>query len=365
MATDRPGGDLGETRPEVQVQTDLGSLPPRAPLVRGAIDAAHARRARIGIALLAGIVAWASLPYLPGLMGAVVLGALVGAPYRWLAPRLGAHRAAFLLAVASAVLLVAPIALVVVTALREAPAVLQRALASPALARLAELRLGPLDVGEQLAAAGRSILGWGSAHAVAAAGSVTRGVINLLLAVVGVYYLLPSRAALWRRISAFVPFSPRATDHLAERFSSITEAAVLGILAAGVSQGLTIGVAFWLVGLPNPVFWAAVTALVSILPVLGSAIVWIPGVVTLLLAARPAAALVLALVGVVISSNVDNVVRPVVYRRVSGLHPMASLLGAFAGMELFGLVGLVLGPLGIAWCIELLRLYESEYGAPE
>jgi predicted PurR-regulated permease PerM len=99
--------------------------------------------------------------------------------------------------------------------------------------------------------------------------------------------------------------------------------------------------------------------------VLGSAIVWIPGVVTLLLASRPAAALVLALVGVLISSNVDNVVRPVVYRRVSGLHPMASLLGSFAGMELFGLVGLVLGPLAIAWSVELLRLYESEYGAPE
>jgi predicted PurR-regulated permease PerM len=348
----------------VCVQTDRGSLSTPTPLPPGAADPAHARRARIAIAVLAGVVAWASLPYLPGLMGAVVLAALVGAPYRWLAPRIGAHRSAFLLALASAVLLVAPIALVVVTALHEAPSVLQRTLASPAFARLAELRLGTLDVGEQLAAAGRSIVAWGSTHAVAAAGSVTRGVVNLLLAVVGVYYLLPARAALWQRISAFVPFSASATDRLAERFSSITEAAVLGILAAGVSQGFTIGVAFWLVGIPNPLFWAAVTALVSILPVLGSAIVWVPGVVSLLVAERPVAALVLALVGVVISSNVDNVVRPAVYRRVSGLHPMASLLGAFAGMELFGLVGLVLGPLGIAWCLELLRLYEAEYGAP-
>ena len=71
----------------------------------------------------------------------------------------------------------------------------------------------------------------------------------------------------------------------------------------------------------------------------------------------------LALIGLIVASNVDNVVRPIVYRRVSGLHPMASLLGAFAGMELFGLLGLVLGPLAIEYCLELLRLYEVEYGS--
>jgi predicted PurR-regulated permease PerM len=164
-------------------------------------------------------------------------------------------------------------------------------------------------------------------------------------------------------VRAFVPFSPDAADQLAVRFASITEAAVLGSLVAGASQGITVGLAFWLVGLPNPGFWGGVTALVSILPILGSSLVWLPGVAVLLLDQRPGAALVLALIGVIVSSNVDNLVRPVVYRRVSGLHPMASLLGAFAGMELFGLIGLVLGPLGIAYCVELLRLYEVEYGA--
>ena len=79
---------------------------------------------------------------------------------------------------------------------------------------------------------------------------------------------------------------------------------------------------------------------------LGSALVWTPAVVVLLLDARPGAALTLALIGVIISSNVDNVIRPFIYRRVSGLHPMATLLGAFAGMQLLGLLGFVLGPPG-------------------
>ena len=70
-----------------------------------------------------------------------------------------------------------------------------------------------------------------------------------------------------------------------------------------------------------------------------------------------------ALIGLVICSNVDNVIRPVIYKRVSGLHPMATIVGAFAGVELFGLVGLLIGPLALAYCVELYRLYESEYGA--
>jgi len=88
----------------------------------------------------------------------------------------------------------------------------------------------------------------------------------------------------------------------------------------------------------------------------------VPGVIVLASSGRPIAAIVLALIGVVIASNIDNVVRPVIYRRVSGLHPMVSLLGAFAGAELLGLLGLVLGPLAVAYCLELVRLYENEYG---
>jgi predicted PurR-regulated permease PerM len=322
----------------------------------------RSRRARIVIGVLVAGVAWASLPFLGGLLGAVVLAVLLAPPQRRLAPRIGARRSSLLLTVASAVLLVAPAALMLASIVQEAPRLLQRVLASAALARLSELRVGPLDVGAQLAEAGRSVLTWGSARLVIAAAGVTNAVLNLLLAVVGLYYLLPHGAAVWRRVRVFIPFSDGGVDHLAERFTSITEAALLGILVTALSQGLTVSLGFRVVGLPNPLLWGGVTALVSVLPILGSSLVWVPGVVVLVLSGRPGAALALGLIGGVIASNVDNVVRPVVYRRVSGLHPMASLLGAFAGVEMFGLIGLILGPLAIAYCLELVRLYEVEYG---
>jgi predicted PurR-regulated permease PerM len=322
----------------------------------------RARRARFVIAVLALGVLWASLPFLSGLMGAVVLAVLVAPLYRRVEPRLGVRRSAFLLTIGATLLLVAPAALVITSAIQQAPLALQRAVESDVVARLGALHIGPLDVGAQLEEAGRGVMTWISAHTVMIAGSLTRALLNLLLAVVGLYYLLPSGPALWQRMRAFIPFSVEGTDRLAEQFVSITEAALLGIIATAISQGLTVGLAFLLVGLPNAALWGAVTALVSVLPILGSAIVWVPGSIVLASSGRPLAALVLALIGVVIASNVDNVIRPVIYRRVSGLHPMAGLLGAFAGMELFGLLGLVLGPLAIEYCLELVRLYEAEYG---
>jgi predicted PurR-regulated permease PerM len=322
----------------------------------------RSRRARIVIAVLVAGVAWASLPFLGGLLGAVVLAVLLAPVHRRLAPKIGTRRAALLLASASTLLLVAPIAFVLALSIQEGPQLFQRVLASATFARLSELRVGPLDVGAQIADAGRNVVRWSSSHLVGAASGVTRAVLNLLLAVVGLYYLLPERAALWQRLRVVIPFSPGGADHMAERFASVTEAALLGIFATSLGQGLTIGVGFWVVGLPNPLLWGAVTALASVLPILGSSLVWVPATATLLLSHRPGAALTLGLIGGVVASNVDNVIRPVIYRRVSGLHPMASLLGAFAGVEMFGLVGLVLGPLALAYCLELAALYEMEYG---
>jgi predicted PurR-regulated permease PerM len=323
----------------------------------------RALRARIVIGVLVAGVAWASLPFLAGLLGAVVLAVLLAPLHRRMAPRIGPRRAALLLAVASALLLAAPIALALAWLIGNAPRMLEQVVGSAAFARLPDLRIGPLDVGARLAEAGRTVVAWGSRRPVGATDGRALSLLHPLLATVGLYYLLPDGPALWRRLRTLIPFSADGSDHLAERFTSVTEAAILGIAVTAIAQAVTIGLGVWIVGLPNPLLWATLTAVVSVLPILGSALVWIPGVIVLLLAERPGAALALGLIGALVASNIDNVIRPVIYRRVSGLHPMAGLLGAFAGVELFGLLGLVLGPLAIAYCLELIHLYETEYDA--
>ena len=323
-----------------------------------------ALRARLVILALSVALVWACAPYLAGLLGAAVLTVVCAPAYRKLKGKLGPRTAALALTIAAAVLLVAPAVWLIDTAIEEAPGALQRAAESTTFARLRTFAIGPFDVGGQLARVGNEMVAWASSRALSLFGGITRATLNLLLALLGLYYLLRSDGALWARVRPVIPFSRQGADALGERFVRVTEATLLGILLTATSQGLVVGLAFLAVGLPNALVWGVVTAMVSILPVLGSSLVWGPGVLVLLANGRYGAALVLLLVGVIVASNIDNVLLPVVYRHVSGLHPMATLVGAFAGVELLGLPGLLLGPLAIAYALELIRLYEEEYGEP-
>lgn len=328
-------------------------------------DATQARRARILILALAGAVALACASYLAGLLGALVLAVVCAPAYGRLRTRVGDRTAALGLTLAAAVLLIAPAVWLVVTVVEQAPAALRNAESSAAFARLRDVHIGSIDIGAQLGRVGDEAVARLTQWAPTLFGGVTRATLNLFLALVGLYYLLRSGNRVWVQVRPLIPFSRRGADLLAERFVSVTEATLLGIAVTAVAQGAVIGLSFALVGLPNALVWSAMTAVVSILPVLGSALVWGPGVVVLVIAGRYGAALVLFLLGFVVASNIDNVLRPVVNRRVSGLHPMATLVGAFAGMELLGLPGLLLGPLAIAYGIELVRLYREEYGPAE
>jgi predicted PurR-regulated permease PerM len=96
--------------------------------------------------------------------------------------------------------------------------------------------------------------------------------------------------------------------------------------------------------------------------VLGASLVWLPAVLVLLVQNRYGAAITMLVIGAGIASNIDNLIRPLIYRRVSNIHPMITLVGAFAGVRYFGLLGVLLGPLGIAYLFELLKFYREEYG---
>lgn len=108
--------------------------------------------------------------------------------------------------------------------------------------------------------------------------------------------------------------------------------------------------------------WGVLTAFGAVVPIIGSGLVWIPAMLLLLATQRYADALMLGIIGAVVVANVDNVARPLIYRRVSRIHPMITLVGAFAGIRYFGVLGVLFGPLGLAYFFEVLTLYRREYG---
>jgi predicted PurR-regulated permease PerM len=329
-------------------------------------DPYHATRLvrRILVALAAAALL-AVIPFLSGLIGALILFVLARPLHARLTRHVPPRVSAFALALAALALLLVPGAWLLGTIVAEGSSALRSLQTERLLARTIQTPIGPVDLGTTVANAGSTVLAWLSGRAVALFGGATTTILNILIALFGLYYLLIDNGALWQRVLRLLPGADRTGKAIADRFQSVTEALLLGTGLTALLQGTVVGVAFAVLGFQAPVLWGFVTACVSVLPLLGSALVWLPGVGVLLLAHRTIAAIVLAIVGVAVASNIDNVARLVVFRRVSGIHPMLTLVGAFAGVRLLGVIGAFLGPLILSFMLELVRSYEELTRVPE
>lgn len=318
----------------------------------------------VTVALLAG-VAFLLLPFLSGLIGGAVLY-VVAAPLTHRLDRLGYRRTtAFVATLLLFFVLVLPAIWLLIQLFGQVPDLIRRFREAEAVQRIMAVHVGAVDVGSHLERASGDIVAWSSRQTFVALNGALGATLNLIVALFGAYYLLVSGTRVWERVKAMLPFSEDAAELLRIRFHRVTEAMLLGVVLTGAAQGALVGAAFALLGFDHALFWGAVTAGVSILPVFGSAIVWFPATLMLLAQQRFAGAIGLAAFGLLLVSNVDNGLRLVVYKRVSQIHPMVTLVGAFAGVRALGVPGVLLGPLVISYAIELLRIRGSNrLGSP-
>jgi predicted PurR-regulated permease PerM len=229
------------------------------------------------------------------------------------------------------------------------------------LSSLDQLRIGPIDVGARIGEVSNTAAAWVATRATALLGGAASTILDLIIALFAVYYLLGSGGATWRAVRPYIPFTDAHADELLAQFQSATRSTLLGSVLIAIMQGALIGFSFWLTGLSSAPFWGVVATLASLIPLVGTTLVWGPGVLALVMQGRYGVAIaLLAFCGIVVSS-IDNFVRPIVSQRISSVHPMITLIGAFAGLRFFGLLGLVLGPLSISYFFVLLRMYREEY----
>lgn len=327
----------------------------------------HTKRERAGllIAVLGVAIVFALSSFAVGLLGAAVLYVLCEPIFLRLQARMPIGVAAVLTLIFAILVIAIPVMWIVVLVADQAPDMIRGVQTTDVFSRLAAIRIGRFELGAELAKASGTFFQWLSQQAFDVVGGATRATLNLVISFFALYYMLVSGENSWNAFRQFLPFSAQAADELKTRFYSLTHATVLGTALTALAQGATIAVAFRLVGLPNAAFWGVVTGFTSILPVLGSAMVWIPAAGVLLMQGRYGAAVVLVLIGGGVTSNIDNVIRPMVYKRVSNIHPLVTLIGAFAGVKYFGLLGVLLGPLAIQYFFEFLRIYRRDYVSSE
>jgi len=320
------------------------------------------QRAALLITVLGLGLAYALWPFITGLMGALVLY-VVFSPLARALTRRGAHPgvAAGIVILVALVLVLGPGVSFIGLLANQTQDMARSVLPSALLDRLRHVHVGPYDIGAQIEALGSQIVSWAGSNALSAVGTATRIGIQLTISFFGLFYLLVAPAGAWTAIRPFIPFSAKNAEVLRARFRDVTFSTIIGTGLTATVQGLLVGIAFAAAGLDNAAFWGVVTIIVAILPVVGSGLVWGSGAASLALEGRYGWTIALALWGVLVVGNVDNVIRPYVFRRWARIHPFITVIGAFAGISWFGLLGLLIGPLAISYFFELIRMYRAEY----
>jgi predicted PurR-regulated permease PerM len=198
----------------------------------------------------------------------------------------------------------------------------------------------------------------------AALASVLGAMVGLVLMLFLLFFFLRDGEELVRRAMRLVPMEEKRKTALLDHLSSVTRALVLGTLLTAVVQGGLLGTGFAIVGLPSPVVFGVLSALASVVPFVGTALVWVPAVLVLLAQGRTWAAIFFLIWSIGLVASVDNVIKPLVVSGRAGLPTFAVFLGLLGGLAAFGAIGMFLGPVIVALAIALFRFAE-EPGAPK
>lgn len=198
-----------------------------------------------------------------------------------------------------------------------------------------------------------------AAVSTALLGSVTRFFVNGTLLLFALFFVLRDHDRLMDFIRHALPLSRSQEDTLFKEVRDVSKSALLGSLLTALTQGFVGGIGLALAGIPG-IFWGSIMAFTSLIPVVGTALVWVPATIYLAVTGQYTWAIFLFAWGVLVIGSIDNFLRPLFMQgaRMSTVVVFFSLLG---GLHVFGLMGLVYGPLIFAVTLVLFRLYESEF----
>jgi predicted PurR-regulated permease PerM len=211
------------------------------------------------------------------------------------------------------------------------------------LARAAELagKVGPMVAGK----------------AAAVGGATLSFLFQAFLCLYAMVFFLMDGPAILRQILYYLPLGPQQEAQLLERFLSVTRATLKGSLLIGVFQGVLAGLAFWVAGVPGSAFWGTVMVVLSIIPAVGAALIWVPAVVYLVATGHVGAGLGLLAWCALVVSTVDNLLRPKLVGRDARMSDLMILLGTLGGIALFGALGFIVGPIVAALFVTVWHIY--------
>jgi predicted PurR-regulated permease PerM len=182
--------------------------------------------------------------------------------------------------------------------------------------------------------------------------------VGFFFTLLSLYYLFKDGNRLFESLKEIVPIPSKQRDLFILRFKEMIYATIYGGLVVALVQGTLGGVIFWILGISSsPVFWGAAMAFLSFIPIGGTALVWVPAALLLIVFGDLWKGIILLLLGVFVISMVDNFLRPVFISSRTNIHPLLLFFSVLGGVQAFGMIGLIAGPLVVTLCLTLIEIY--------
>jgi predicted PurR-regulated permease PerM len=326
-------------------------------------------------------------PFLMPVFLALILSALFTPLYKRFSRRFSNSPsiAALLVCLALTLAIILPLLLLAVSLTREATAAydslrdpevsakLQQWLnpsSSPALLKIKEwlpssIKIPDLDISARIGAQAEAIIGGTLAFTTTLAASAVGFLMDYITMVVVLFFLLRDSEYFVQAVRQISPLTAAEEDMFVERFRVVTQATVVGNLATAAAQGVLSGVIFLVIGLPSAILWGALTALLSMVPMAGTAIVWIPWTIYLFATGSVTRAIIFMVLQIVVVGSSDNVLRPMLIEGKVKMHTLVVFFSILGGIGYFGILGIFIGPLVFAIATTFFEFYVARGQPPE
>lgn len=210
---------------------------------------------------------------------------------------------------------------------------------------------------EVLTSAGKTIYQY-SPKVVYATANIAGGIILMIIFMFGLFAEGPK---IYRTIISLLPLADEHKDILAKEIRFVISGTFLGMIATSVAQGILIGIGFAIVGISNPLVWGLVAVGVTLIPVIGGPLMYLPAMAALFIGGRIGAGVFILIYGVGIVSMIDNVIKPIVMRGKVNVHPLLLALAIIGGGLWLGPIGIICGPLIVVLMLTMIKIYQREW----
>jgi predicted PurR-regulated permease PerM len=328
-----------------------------------------------GTVLLVAWLMWRVVqPFAMEIGWALVLAICLNPIRNRLTPRLGATKAAFVITLAVLFLVILPLVFVGHTLYNEGatsvsyvqqklddqggPAMLFHRIWDWARSRAPLLPAEEVVLSEISSSVGR-ILEFVAHRAGRIIAGIAGFAFSLVIMLSILFFLLRDSPSFARALRRVMPFEPDLNERFMDLSEDLVSASVTTMLANAAVQGTIGAVAFLLLGVPGAILWAFIMTILSFLPIVGSALVWVPVSIWLALSGHLVRGVVLLLIGLLILGNVENVIRPLLLAGKSKLNTLVLIISLLGGVRAFGFIGVVLGPLVAVMLTAIIESYAS------